>query len=103
MLWALKWETFRVSQLRALLGYLKQALFKTLMTCEGREEAACGMWKEEPDDHSPGPSPGNVIIGLNNKFVTTWLREMGHDFNISQRSWQQWNLKGEIFFKWLAY
>lgn len=73
------------------------------MTCEGKEEAACVMRKEEPDDHNPGLSPGDVIIGLNNKFVTTWLKEMGHDFNISQKSWWQQNLKGGIFFKWLAY
>lgn len=35
------------------------------------------MRKEELDDHSPGPSPDDVIISLDNKFVTTWLKEMG--------------------------
>lgn len=55
------------------------------------------MWKEELDDHSPGPSPDDVIIILDNKFATTWLKEMGHNFRISQRSWQQQNLKEEIF------
>ena len=52
------------------------------------------MWK---DDHSPGPSPDDVIIILDNKFATTWLKEMGHNFRISQRSWQQQNLKDDIF------
>lgn len=55
------------------------------------------MWKEELDDHSPGPSPDDVIISLDNKFVTTWLKEMGNNFYISQRSWWQQNLKGGIF------
>lgn len=55
------------------------------------------MRKEELDDHSPGPSPDDVIIGPDNKFVTTWLQEMGQNFNISQRSWWQQNLKGGIF------
>lgn len=55
------------------------------------------MWKEELDDHSPGPSPDDVIIILDNKFATTWLKETGHNFRISQRSWQQRNLKDNIF------
>lgn len=47
------------------------------MTWKGREEAAYVMRKEELDDHSPGPSPDDVIISPDNKFVTTWLQEMG--------------------------
>lgn len=40
------------------------------------------MQKEELDDRSPGPSPNDVIISLDNKFVTMWLKEMGHHFDI---------------------
>lgn len=61
------------------------------------------MRKEELDDRSPGPSPNDVIISLDNKFVTMWLKEMGHHFVISQGSWWQQNLKGGIFKIWLAY
>lgn len=73
------------------------------MTWKGREEAAYVMREEELDDRGPGPSPNDVIISLDNKFVTTWLKEMGHHFDISQRSWWQQNLKEGIFKIWLAY
>lgn len=54
------------------------------------------MQKEELDDHSPGPSPDDVIISLDNKFVT-WLKEMRRNFSINQKSLWQQNLKGGIF------
>lgn len=41
------------------------------------------MWKEELDDYSFGFFLDDVIISLDNKFVITWLKEMGNNFYIS--------------------
>lgn len=56
--------------------YLKQSSILKINDLQEREEKQllCNAEKG-PDDHSLGPFPDDVIIRLNNKFLTTWKKK----------------------------
>lgn len=56
--------------------YLKQSSILKINDLQEREEKRllCNAEKG-PDDHSLGPFPDDVIIRLNNKFLTTWKKK----------------------------
>lgn len=56
--------------------YLKQSSILKINDLQGREEKLllCNAEKG-PDDHSLGPFPDDVIISLNNKFLTMWKKK----------------------------
>lgn len=54
------------------------------------------MWKEELEYHSPGPSPVDVIIRVDNSCPNT-VKGLEHNFSISQISLWSQNLEEGLF------
>lgn len=80
--------------------YLKQSSILKINDLQGREEKLllCNAEKG-PDDHSLGPFPDDVIISLNNKFLTMWKKKRKKEIkkegdSVSMRSKSNWWQQG---------